>query len=413
MGDWRTPSGQDQAMALAVNAGSSSIKAGLYTQGLAGEPVPYLSVEIERIDTVPRLKARNADGNIIEDATWSLEGDSGGIAATTSRLADWIAGKLDGRTLAVIGHRVVFGGPDHRGPPVIDKALLDRLDGLVALSPMHMPRNLDCIRAFRMHFPGVLQVACFDTAFHRSMPEVAGRYGLPRHYHERGVRRYGFHGLSYEYIRERLRELDPHALAGRTVVAHLGSGASMCAMVDGHSVATTMGFGPLGGLVMGTRPGDLDPDVMLWLAGNANMDHEELERLLYHASGLLGVSGISADMRDLLTSEDPHARQAVELFIYRVVRELGSLAAAAGGLDALVFTAGIGENAAEIRQRVCRQSAWLGVRLDPEANRDGGPKISAGDSAVAVWVIPTDEDRVIARHAFAVARQHHVQAQRR
>jgi acetate kinase len=187
----------------------------------------------------------------------------------------------------------------------------------------------------------------------------------------------------------------------------------MCAMVDGHSVATTMGFGPLGGLVMGTRPGDLDPDVMLWLAGKADMDHEELERLLYHASGLLGVSGISADMRDLLASDDPHAKQAVELFVYRIVRELGSLAAAAGGLDALVFTGGIGENAAEIRERVCWRSAWLGIRLDPDANRSGRPKISTRDSDVAVWVIPTDEDRIIARHAFAAARQQHVQAQTR
>jgi acetate kinase len=412
MGDWRTSSGYGLGTALAVNAGSSSIKAGLYAPGGAADPVPLLRAEIERIDTAPRLKAGDADGNIIEDATWTLDGD-GGIAATIGRFADWIAGKLDGRTLSVIGHRVVFGGPHHRAPAVIDKALLDRLDGLVPLSPMHMPRNLDCIRAFRMHFPGILQIACFDTGFHRSMPEVAGRYGLPRDYHERGVRRYGFHGLSYEYIRERLRELDPPALAGRTVVAHLGGGASMCAMVDGHSVATTMGFGPLGGLVMGTRPGDLDPDVMLWLAGKADMDHEELERLLYHASGLLGVSGISADMRDLLASDDPHAKQAVELFVYRIVRELGSLAAAAGGLDALVFTGGIGENAAEIRERVCWRSAWLGIRLDPDANRSGRPKISTRDSDVAVWVIPTDEDRIIARHAFAAARQQHVQAQAR
>jgi acetate kinase len=412
MGDWRTPSGHGLAMALAVNAGSSSIKACLYSQGSAGEPVPHLRVEIERIDTAPRFRAMDAKGETIEDAQWTVDRD-GGIGATVSRLADWIAGKLDGRTLGVVGHRVVFGGPEHRRPAVIDDALLGRLDGLVALSPMHLPRNLDCIRAFRMHFPGVLQVACFDTSFHRSMPDVAGRYGLPRDYYERGVRRYGFHGLSYEYIRERLRDVDPLAFAGRTVVAHLGSGASMCAMVEGRGIATTMGFGPLGGLVMGTRPGDLDPDVMLWLAGQEDTDRAGLERLLYRESGLLGVSGISADMRDLLASDDPRAKQAVELFVYRIVRELGSLAAAAGGLDALVFTAGIGENAPEIRERVCRQSAWLGIALDSDANRRGGPRISAGDSAVAVWVIPTDEDSIIARHAFAAARRQRVRTQAR
>jgi acetate kinase len=251
-------------------------------------------------------------------------------------------------------------------------------------------------------------VACFDTAFHRTMPEVADLYGLPRPLIEAGARRYGFHGLSYEYIAGVLPGIDGKAAAGRTVVAHLGSGASMCALLGGRSVATTMGFSPLSGLVMGTRPGELDPGIVIWLLRERGMDVQHVESMLYGDSGLMGVSGVSSDMRVLLESEDPRAKEAVDLFVYRVCRELGSLAAALKGLDALVFTAGIGENAAPVRAAVCRQSAWLGIALDEAANARGGPRVSAAESAVTVWVVPTDEEMTIARHTAAIIASHSV-----
>ena len=268
------------------------------------------------------------------------------------------------------------------------------------LMPVHQPHNLEPIEALAKLDPDLPQVACFDTSFHRTMPEVAQLYGLPRRLTDEGARRYGFHGLSYEYIASILPKLDQAAARGRTVVAHLGSGASMCAMVGGRSVATTMGFGPLSGLVMGTRPGELDPGILLWLMQAKGMDEKTIESMLYHDCGLKGVSGISGDMRDLLASDDPHAKQAIDLFVYRICWELGALAAAAGGLDAMVFTAGIGENAAPIRAAVCHQSAWLGIELDPEANKRGAERISSASSSVSVWVIPTDEERMIARHTL-------------
>ena len=276
--------------------------------------------------------------------------------------------------------------------------MLADLEKLVPLVPLHQPHNLAAIKVVAERAPELPQVACFDTAFHRTQPAIAQLFALPRQYADEGVLRYGFHGLSYEYIASVLPDVDPHAAAGRTVVAHLGNGASMCAMKHGHSVATTMGFSSVDGLPMGTRCGALDPGVMLYLMDRHGLDLRELEKLLYKKSGLLGVSGISSDVRTLLASPDPRAAEALDLFVYRIGRELGSLAAALGGLDALVFTGGIGENAAVIRQRVCQDAAWLGIKLDEAANEAGGPCISRRESRVAAWVIPTNEELMIAQH---------------
>jgi acetate kinase len=280
----------------------------------------------------------------------------------------------------------------------VDARILRALESLVPLAPLHQPHNLSAIAALLERAPELPQVACFDTAFHRTNPEVAQRFALPVGLHEAGVRRYGFHGLSYEYVASVLPRTDPTAAAGRTVVAHLGNGASLCAMLGGRSVATTMSFTPADGLVMGTRTGSLDPGVLLYLMTRHGMSAPDLEKLIYYESGLLGVSGVSSDMRTLLGSDDPRAAEAIDLFVYRVGRELGSLAAALGGLDALVFTGGIGENAPAIRARVCRGAAWLGVGLDPAANDAGGPRISLLGSRPAVWVVPTNEELMIAEH---------------
>jgi acetate kinase len=289
----------------------------------------------------------------------------------------------------------------------VTPAVLDELEKLVPLAPLHQPHNLRPIRIIARIRPDIPQVACFDTAFHRSAPEVAQAYALPSSITDRGVRRYGFHGLSYEYIASVLPQIAPAAAAGRTVVAHLGNGASMCAMVGGKSVASTMGFTAVDGLPMGTRCGSLDPGVILYLMDELGMDARAIEDLIYKRSGLLGVSGISSDMRALLASDDPGAHRAVDLFTYRLGRELGSLAAAAKGIDALVFTAGIGEHASAIRERVCRDAAWLGIELDPAANEAGGPRISAATSKVSVWAVPTNEELMIARHTIDAANGAH------
>jgi len=280
----------------------------------------------------------------------------------------------------------------------ITAEVVTKLERLVPLAPLHQPHNLGPIRTLTERMPEVPQVACFDTGFHRTQPPLAHAFALPRELSEAGVRRYGFHGLSYEYIASVLPTRDPRAAGGRTVVLHLGNGASMCAIAAGKSVATTMGFTAIDGLPMGTRSGSLDPGVVLYLMDECKMDARAIETLLYRRSGLLGVSGLSSDMRELLESDHPHAREAVALFCYRIGRELGSLAAALGGLDAIVFTAGIGEHAAAVREAVCRDAAWLGVALDRAANAHHGPRISTPDSRVAVWVIATDEEWMIARH---------------
>jgi acetate kinase len=301
-----------------------------------------------------------------------------------------------------VGHRVAHGGPTYAAPLKVDETALAALEQLIPLAPLHQPYNLSPIRSIRARFPGIPQVACFDSAFHRGHPEVADRYALPEALYQEGVRHYGFHGLSYEYIVRTLPAVAPEIAQGAVVVAHLGSGASMCAIRAGRSVDSTMGFTALDGLPMGTRCGQLDPGVVLYLLTQRGWSAREVERLLYRDAGLRGLSGISNDVRDLLASEAPGARLALDYFVYHIGRELGSLAGALGGLDALVLTAGIGENSPEIRARICARAEWIGLRLDETANRAGGPRISTTDSRVSAWVIPTDEERMIAEHTLAV-----------
>jgi acetate kinase len=316
-------------------------------------------------------------------------------------LGDWLGAHLGDLRLRGVGHRVVHGGTEFSAPVRIDDAVLAKLERLCPLAPLHQPHNLAGIRAIAARRPDLPQVACFDTAFHRTHPELADWFALPRRFHDDGIRRYGFHGLSYEYIARTLPAVAPELADARVVVAHLGNGASMCAMRAGRSLDSTMSFTALDGLPMGTRCGALDPGVVLHLNRAYGMDADAIEAMLYHECGLKGVSGISNDMRDLEASDDPAAAQAIDLFVWHVARELGALAAVLGGLEGIVFTAGIGEHAPAIRARVCALAAWLGVTLDPAANQAGGPRISAAGSRVAVFAIPTDEEQMIARHTFA------------
>lgn len=387
---------------LVVNSGSSSLKFSAFALE-NGDPVLRLRARIEELHRAPQFTAHDAQGRTVAARGWPAGGLALGDAV--AYMMDWVAEQAGARLVAV-GHRVVHGGVEFSDPVRIDARVLDRLEALSGLAPLHQPANLAAIRILRERSPGLPQVACFDTAFHRTQPEVAQAYALPESITREGVRRYGFHGLSYEHIAAELQRVDPRAAAGRTVVAHLGAGASMCALRAGRGVATTMGFTALDGLPMATRSGSIDPGVLIWLMRHKAMDAGDIERLLYQQSGLLGVSGISSDLRELLASEAPSARRAVDLFIYRIGRELGSLAAALGGLDALVFTAGIGENSAPVRARVCRDAAWLGVAIDESANASGGRhasrRISPDSSPVAIWVIATDEERTIALHTRRV-----------
>jgi acetate kinase len=380
---------------LVLNAGSSSLKFSVFQGG--EPPEPLLRGQLEGLFTKPHFTARDTAGNAAGERTWEA-GTKLGHSGAIEFLFDWGRGKLGGHHIVAAGHRVVHGGRQFTRPVVISPEVLTALEALVPLAPLHQPHNLEAIRAVAGHAPELPQVACFDTSFHRTQPAVAQAFALPRQYAEEGVLRYGFHGLSYEYIASVLPDFDARAAAGRTVVAHLGNGASMCAVKNRQSVATTMGFTALDGLPMGTRSGALDPGVLLYLMDQHGMDARALEKLLYQESGLLGVSGISSDMRTLLGSQDPRAAEALDLFVYRIGRELGSLAAALGGLDALVFTGGIGENAAAIRARVCRDATWLGLDLDEAANNAAGPCISRAGSRVTAWVIPTNEELMIARH---------------
>jgi acetate kinase len=306
---------------------------------------------------------------------------------------------LHGNQIVAAGHRVAHGGLKYARPVLVNAEVLTDLESLVPLVPLHQPHNLAAIKIVAKRAPELPQVACFDTSFHCTQSAIAQAFAIPRHLTEEGVRRYGFHGLSYEYIASVLPGIDTRAAAGRTIVAHLGSGASMCAMKNSRSVATTMGFSSIEGLPMGTRCGALDPGVLLYLMDRHNMDARGLEKLLYKESGLLGVSSISSDVRTLLASSDPRAAEALDLFVYRITRELGSLTAALGGLDALVFTGGICENATTIRARICRDATWLGLELDETANEAGGPRISQPGSQVAAWIIPTNEELMIAQHS--------------
>jgi len=383
--------------AIAVlNAGSSSIKFSLFAQ--AGADLALLvRGQAEAIHTAPRFVAKDAAGVTISQHAWEA-GTRLGHDGALEHIVAFVRDKLQGRPLAGVGHRVVHGGLAYARPVRMDRAVLDDLAQFVPLAPLHQPHNLTPIRLLLERQPALPQVACFDTAFHRTQPELAQMFALPKELHDAGVRRYGFHGLSYEYIASVLPQFDAAAAKGRTVVLHLGNGASMCAMAGGRSVASTMGFTAVDGLPMGTRSGSLDPGVILYLIDQRGMDTRAVESLLYNQSGLLGVSGVSSDMRALLESDQPRARLAVDLHVYRIGRELGSLAAALGGLDAIVFTGGIGENSDVIRSRVCRDAAWLGVAVDEKANRSRGPRISTPASAVSAWVVPTNEELMIARH---------------
>jgi len=381
---------------VVINAGSSSIKFSLFT--VRGDDL-VLDVrgQIEAIDTAPRFVAKDPSGRTVTEKAWG-KGTKLGHGGAMEHLRLFLRDELKDQQLVGVGHRVVHGGLDYTAPVRVDARVLKDLERFVPLAPLHQPHNLSAIALLLERMPDLPQVACFDTSFHRTNPEVAQRFALPAELHEAGIRRYGFHGLSYEYIASVLPQFDARAAAGRTIVLHLGNGSSMCAMQSGRSVANTMGFTAVEGLPMGTRCGSIDPGVILYLMDERGMDARAIERLIYTQSGLLGMSGISSDMRVLLESADPRAHIAVDVYVYRIRRELGSLAAALGGLDALVFTAGIGENAAPIRERVCAGLEWLGLEPDPAANTAGGPLISAPASHLKAWVIPTNEELMIARH---------------
>jgi acetate kinase len=381
---------------LVLNAGSSSIKFSLFLEN-GGELAARLSGQIEGLYTAPRFVAQDAGGASLGEKKWGGGVRLGHDGAITYLIEFLQAQRGDDR-LAAVGHRVVHGGMEYSEPVRVDAGVVAKLEKFVPLAPLHQPHNLAPIKLVAERLPQVPQVACFDTAFHRAQPELAQAFALPASITERGVRRYGFHGLSYEYIASAFPRLDAAAAAGRVIVAHLGNGASLCAMQAGKSVASTMGFTAVDGLPMGTRCGAIDPGVILYLMDELKMDARAIEKLLYQQSGLLGVSGVSSDMRTLLESREPRAKLAVDLFVYRIGREMGSLAAALGGLDALVFTAGIGERSAVIRERACRAAGWLGVQLDEAANAKGGPRISISASRVSAWVVPTNEELMIARH---------------
>ncbi len=386
---------------LVANAGSSSIKFQLFEVGAGGRLDLELKGQLEGIGTRPHLAAKDAAGRVLADDAYA-PGEIADVAAALEELEGWLTEQLGGMRPLAIGHRVVHGGPAYGAPVLIDDAVLAELETFVPLAPLHQPNNLAPIRAIRARYPDIAQVACFDTAFHRGHPEVADRFAIPDAFHREGVRRYGFHGLSYEYVADRLQQVDPALAAGRVVVCHLGSGASMCAIHAGRSIDSTMGFTAVDGLPMGTRTGQLDPGVVLYLLQAKGFDAKAVERFLYHEGGLKGLSGISNDMRDLEASDAPGAKLAIDYFVYRVIREVGALAAAMGGIDGLVFTAGIGEHSATIRGRVLDGLGWLGFALDRAANDRHGPLLTTSASARPAYVVPTNEELMIARHTLAV-----------
>ena len=382
--------------ALVLNAGSSSLKFNVYRRpGVEGWRLEARG-QIEGIGTKPRLSAKDGAGAKLVDE--SLDSSVKDGKAALDALAAWLRSKWGGARVLGVGHRVVHGGPRFAGPTVVTKTVLEDLRKLVPLAPLHQPYNLAAIEAVFDRLPDVPQVACFDTSFHRGQPEVAELVPLPREIREGGVQRYGFHGLSYEYIASVLPETAPGIAGGRVVVAHLGSGASVCALRNGKSVDSSLGFTALDGLCMGTRPGGLDPGIVLYLFQGLGLSAKEVEGILYKKSGLLGISGTSNDMRDLLSSSEPAARLAVDYFVYQAAKEIGALAAVLGGIDGIVFTAGIGENSTEIRRRIGEACAWLGVEIDPARNEARGPRISTDASRTSAWVVPTNEELMIARH---------------
>jgi acetate kinase len=388
---------------LVVNAGSSSVKFQVFRIEQDGLK-RLIKGQMDGIGTRPRLRANASVANVAVDRAFRTQ-DVPDVPAALHTAGAWLREEHDIDPIAV-GHRVVHGGPDYDRPVLIDGEVLGRLERYVSLAPLHQPNNLAPIRVLLGRFPKLPQVACFDTAFHRSHAAVADHFAIPERFYREGVRRYGFHGLSYEYIAERLRHIAPSVAGGRVIVAHLGSGASMCALMEGRSLESTMGFTALDGLPMGTRPGQIDPGVVLYLIAEKGMSAAEVQDLFYQDCGLKGLSSISNDVRELVTSADPRAAFAIDYFVYRVVLHTGMLAAALGGLDAFVFTAGIGENSADIRARIAEKLGWLGLTLDPVANAAREPLISRRDGSVGLYVIPTDEELMIARHTVALITAH-------
>jgi acetate kinase len=390
----------DQPVVLVLNAGSSSLKFSVFDAGDGAGLRPHARGQIEGIGTSPHFSARDGAGAKLDDEM--LNASIRDARSALEFLAGWLRGRFQGSRVLGVGHRVVHGGASYAAPVVVTPQALTDLKALVPLAPLHQPYNLAAIEAVAERLPDVRQVACFDTSFHRGHEPVAVIVPLPLDIRRQGVQRYGFHGLSYEYIASVLSHVAPEIAAGRVIVAHLGSGASLCAMKSGRSIDSTFGFTALDGLCMGTRPGALDPGVVLHLFQGLGMSVKEVETLLYKKSGLIGISGISNDMRDLLASREPAARLAVDYFVYRAAQEIGALAAVLGGIDGLVFTAGIGENSAEIRQRVCEASSWLGIEMDVKANAKHGPRISSSQSRVSAWVVRTNEELMIARHTASL-----------
>lgn len=395
---------------LVVNAGSSSLKFQVFSTGADG-PTSIIRGAVDGIGTRPRLQATKADDSVLADQSYEAAQVSNLAAAI--QVAGAMLREKHGVNFAAVGHRVVHGGPIYARPVVIDDEVVSQLERFVPLAPLHQPNNLAPIRAIRERFPNLPQVACFDTAFHRGHNAAADCYAIPQSLYDEGVRRYGFHGLSYEYIASRLPAVAPGVAQGRVIVAHLGSGASMCALLNGRSVESTMGFTALDGLPMGTRPGQIDPGVLLYLLTDKGMSPAAVQKFLYGECGLKGLSGISNDVRDLQSSDQPGAKLAMEHFVYRIGLNAGMLAAALGGLDAFVFTAGIGERSSIVRACVAARIAWLGAELDPAANEASAPVISGRQSRVTVLVVPTDEELMIARHTLAALSPGAAQSSRR
>jgi acetate kinase len=384
---------------LVVNAGSSSVKFQVFAVDGDGRLAREIKGQMDGIGSRPRLRATGANGETLAERAYPIEGVAD-IPAALQVAADWLRDEREITPLAV-GHRVVHGGPDYDKPVLIDHSVVTRLERYSALAPLHQPHNLAPIRTLLANFPSLPQVACFDTAFHRTHDDLADCYAIPRQFHEEGVRRYGFHGLSYEYIAKTLPRVAPEIATGRVIVAHLGSGASMCALYGGRSIESTMGFTALDGLPMGTRPGQIDPGVILYLIAVKGMSAAQVQDLLYRDCGLKGLSGVGNDMRELQASDNPNASFAVEYFVYRAALNVGMLAAALQGVDGLVFTAGIGENSESIRARIAERLGWLGVALDPVLNAQHAPMISRPNTT-PVYVVPTDEELMIARHTLAL-----------
>jgi len=389
------------ASVLVLNAGSSSIKFGLFDIS-ASEPALLCKGLLDEHEAKPRLVARSPSGEtLFETQREASDADGGHLFAD---VLGFIADRFGDHRLRAVGHRIVHGGPEYSGPIELNDAVYAKLEALTPLAPLHQPRCLAPVHPVRTIRPALRQIACFDTAFHHTLAPPANRFAIPKRYEAHGLRRYGFHGLSFEFVAGRLVEIAPELAAKRVVIAHLGNGASLCALRDGRSVDTTMGLTPLDGLVMGTRCGTIDPGLLLYLLAQEKMTTGDLQHLLYHESGLLGVSGLSADMRTLLASREASAREAVDLFVFRAAQEIAVMANTLGGLDGLVFTGGIGEHANEIRSAIGERLAWLGVRIDAAANDAGRERINGDNSAVDVFVIPTNEELMIARHCVGVLR---------